>query len=59
VKLSINPDAHKMEGYDDMYYGLLAARKGGLTAGMTFNALNAEEIGEYFTNRKSKIKVND
>lgn len=58
VKLSINPDAHKMEGYDDMYYGLLAGRKGGLSAAMTFNALNAQEIGEYFTERKSKIKVN-
>jgi DNA polymerase (family 10) len=58
VKLSINPDAHKMEGYDDMYYGLLAGRKGGLTAGMTFNTLNAVAIGEYFTERKSKIKVN-
>ena len=58
VKLSINPDAHKMEGYDDMYYGLLAGRKGGLTADMTFNALNAEELGEYFTERKSKIKMN-
>ena len=31
VMLSINPDAHKMEGYQDMYYGLLAGRKGGLT----------------------------
>jgi len=55
VKLSLNPDAHEMEGYDDMYYGLLAGRKGGLTADMTFNALSAEEIGKYFEERKSKI----
>uniref|UniRef100_UPI00404865EF DNA polymerase/3'-5' exonuclease PolX n=1 Tax=Roseivirga sp. TaxID=1964215 RepID=UPI00404865EF len=55
VKLSVNPDAHEMEGYDDMYYGLLAGRKGGLTAEMTFNALSAEEIGKYFEERKSKI----
>lgn len=55
VKLSLNPDAHEMEGYDDMYYGLLAGRKGGLTADMTFNALSVEEIGKYFEERKSKI----
>lgn len=57
VKLSLNPDAHEMDGYDDMYYGLLAGRKGGLTADMTFNALSAEEIGKYFEDRKSKISL--
>jgi DNA polymerase (family 10) len=41
-----------------MYYGLLAGRKGGLTADMTFNALSAEEIGKYFAERKQKIAVN-
>ncbi len=55
VKLSINPDAHEMKGYDHMYYGLLAGRKGGLTADMTFNALSAEEIGNFFQERKGKI----
>ncbi len=55
VKLSINPDAHEMAGYDHMYYGLLAGRKGGLTAEMTFNALGVEEIGNYFRERKEKI----
>lgn len=32
VKISINPDAHAMGGIDDIKYGVLAARKGGLTA---------------------------
>ncbi|WP_339605989.1 DNA polymerase/3'-5' exonuclease PolX [uncultured Roseivirga sp.] len=58
VKLAINPDAHEMDGYQHMYYGLLAGRKGGLTADMTFNALSAEEIGKYFAERKQKIAVN-
>lgn len=58
VHLSINPDAHEMDGYNDMYYGLLAGRKGGLTANMTFNALSAVEIGKYFEERKSKITAN-
>ncbi|WP_422362172.1 PHP domain-containing protein [Reichenbachiella sp.] len=54
VMLSINPDAHKMEGYKDMYYGLLAGRKGGLTKDMCLNAMNLEEISGYFMKRKSK-----
>ena len=28
---SINPDAHHMNGFDDVYYGVLMARKAGLT----------------------------
>jgi DNA polymerase (family 10) len=55
VMISINPDAHKMEGYHDMHYGTLAARKGGLTKQMTFNALSLEEIGKWFSVRKSKL----
>ena len=55
VKLAINPDAHEMDGYQHMYYGLLAGRKGGLTADMTFNALKAEEIDQFFKSRKEKI----
>ncbi len=57
VKLSINPDAHEMNGYLDMKYGVLIGRKGGLTADMTFNSMGVEEIDSYFQNRKSKIPV--
>lgn len=55
VMISINPDAHKMEGYYDMHYGTLVARKGGLTKEMTFNALSLEEIEKWFSAKKSKI----
>lgn len=56
VKLSINPDAHAMEGYADMRYGVLVGRKGGLTPDMTFNALSLDEITKYFNERKSKSR---
>ena len=56
VKLSINPDAHEMEGYADMKYGVLVGRKGGLTREMTLNALNGAEIAVYFAERKTGIK---
>ena len=55
VKLSINPDAHEMEGYADMKYGVLVGRKGGLTKEMTLNCLSGEEIAAYFAQRKVRI----
>jgi DNA polymerase (family X) len=56
VMLSINPDAHHTSGYDDMKYGVLVGRKGGLTKEMTFNAKSAEEVEAYFNKRKAEIK---
>lgn len=47
VMLSINPDAHKIEGFRDMHYGIAVARKAGLTKGMTFNAMPLNEIETY------------
>jgi DNA polymerase (family 10) len=54
VLLSINPDAHKKEGYYDMHYGVAVARKGGLTRDMTFNAFSLVEIEEYLKMRRDK-----
>ncbi|POY36156.1 DNA polymerase/3'-5' exonuclease PolX [Solitalea longa] len=56
VMISINPDAHRKEGYHDMKYGVNVARKGGLTKNMCFNALSAVEIAEKFVSKKSLIK---
>lgn len=54
VMLCINPDAHKMEGYADMYYGLQVGRKGGLTRANNLNSLSLNEIDEFFSKRKAK-----
>jgi DNA polymerase (family 10) len=54
VKLSINPDAHEMDGYDDMKYGVLIGKKGGLTSNMTLNTLSGQEITTYFEQRKKE-----
>ncbi|WP_183562666.1 DNA polymerase/3'-5' exonuclease PolX [Mucilaginibacter sp. SP1R1] len=48
VWLSINPDAHRVEGFLDMHYGVLAARKGGLYKEMCLNALSLPEIAKVF-----------
>ena len=42
VQISINPDAHAMGGIDDIKYGVLAARKGGLTAEGCWNSKKLE-----------------
>jgi DNA polymerase (family 10) len=55
VLLSINPDAHRMEKFRDMHYGVYVGRKGGLEAKSCLNALSLEEITRYFERRKAKI----
>ncbi len=52
VMLSINPDAHRKEGFHDMHFGVLTARKGGLSAKMNLNSFTLEEITAYFAKRK-------
>jgi DNA polymerase (family X) len=57
VLLSINPDAHAMEGYQDMHYGVANARKGGLTKEMTFNAFSLERMESYLQKRISNSGI--
>ncbi|MBT6745329.1 MAG: DNA polymerase/3'-5' exonuclease PolX [Flavobacteriales bacterium] len=47
VMLSINPDAHNIDGFTHMHYGTCVARKGGLNKEMTFNALSLKEMEIY------------
>jgi len=56
VWLSINPDAHRKEGFLDMYYGILVARKGGLYKERCLNALSLQEIGKFFSQKTSVIR---
>jgi len=52
VLLSINSDAHRMEGFRDMHYGVYIGRKGGLEAKQCLNAFTLAEITNYFNNQK-------
>ncbi len=49
VKISINPDAHSKEGIHDIRYGVLAARKGGLTQAMCLNTGNSQDFIDFCT----------
>lgn len=51
VMISINPDAHHVDAFRDMYYGVCAARKGMLIKEMCFNALSREEMEQYLSER--------
>ena len=44
VKISINPDAHRIEGINDIRYGLGIARKGWLGKNDVLNCLSAEDL---------------
>ena len=48
VFVSINPDAHKIEGLADMRYGVKVGRKGGLLKALTLNALPLNDLKAFF-----------
>lgn len=48
IYVSINPDAHKMEGLKDMEYGVWVGRKGGLLKALTLNALPLNDLLAFF-----------
>ena len=52
VLLSVNPDAHRKEGFLDMRYGVMVGRKGGLTAEKCLNAFSLNQISDIFANKK-------
>ena len=49
VLVAIDPDAHATGGIDDIRYGVLAARKGGLTAGGCLCALSLGEFSAWLS----------
>ncbi len=52
VLLSVNPDAHRKEGFYDMHYGTLIARKGGVSKFNCLNAMDLEQVKILFNTRK-------
>jgi len=54
VMLSINPDAHAAEGFNDIRFGVLAAQKGGLTKAFNLSSLGLTDFEAYIKDRKKK-----
>lgn len=54
VMLSINPDAHTLDDFRYIKYGVLTAQKGGLTNAHNLSSLNRQQFEAYITNRKKE-----
>ena len=54
VLISIDPDAHIIEGFDDIRYGVLAAQKGGLSKANNLSSFGLKEFEQFLTNRRLK-----
>ena len=50
--ISIDPDAHTVEGYNDIRYGVLAAQKAGVTVKDNLSSLGLEEFRAYLEERR-------
>jgi DNA polymerase (family X) len=54
VLISIDPDAHSINGYHDIHYGVLAAQKGGVTPAHNLSSFTLKQM-EAFVTRKRKL----
>jgi DNA polymerase (family X) len=52
VLLSINPDAHALDGFDDIKYGVLAAQKGGMTKAHNLSSFSLAAFEKFLLDRK-------
>ncbi len=55
VLLSIDPDAHALDGFDDIKYGVLAAQKGGMTKQNNLSSFSLKEFDSWLAKTR-KIK---
>jgi DNA polymerase (family X) len=54
IKIPIDPDAHVIDGLDDMRYGVGIARKGWLRASDVLNTMPTDAILGFFRERRNK-----
>jgi DNA polymerase (family X) len=52
IKIAINPDAHHLDGLDDLSYGIGIARKGWLTREDVLTTFDLAQIKTYFNQKK-------
>jgi len=57
VLISIDPDAHSLDGYDDIRYGVLAAQKAGLSKEQNLSSFTLKEFEKFLADRKKKKKI--
>ena len=51
VQISINPDAHSIQGIGDIQYGILAARKAGVSSKDNLSSLSLEQFQKFISKK--------
>jgi DNA polymerase (family 10) len=54
IKIPIDPDAHIIDGLDDMRYGVGIARKGWLRASDVLNTMSTDALLKFFKKRRNR-----
>ncbi len=57
VLLSIDPDAHSINGFNDVHYGAVIAQKGGLTAQHNLSSFTLTQFEEFIARNRAKKMV--
>jgi DNA polymerase (family 10) len=57
VLISIDPDAHALDGYDDIRYGVLAAQKAGLTKEQNLSSFTLNQFENFLADSRKKKKT--
>jgi DNA polymerase (family 10) len=52
VMISIDPDAHSINGYNDIKYGVLVAQKAGLTKESNLSSMTLQQLETFLKERK-------
>lgn len=54
VLISINPDAHTIEGYEDCKYGVLVAQKAGLSKNLNLSSFSLSQFEQFVQTQQNK-----
>lgn len=54
VLISIDPDAHTVDAFNDIKYGVLAAQKGGLTAQQNVSSFTLQQFEDFLAKQREK-----
>ncbi|MCA0396352.1 MAG: PHP domain-containing protein [Bacteroidetes bacterium] len=52
--LSIDPDAHEVDGFKDLRYGVISAQKGGLTSAANLSSFTRSELEQFILRQHEK-----
>jgi DNA polymerase (family 10) len=52
VMISIDPDAHSINGYHDIHYGVLAAQKAGVTPAMNLSSYSLKQMQDFVERKR-------